>query len=72
MQNEQDRLLTREEVEERFGISKRSLEISAQRGDGPPMIRIGRRMVRYSVLDIADWIAARRVSGRDDRVEGQP
>ena len=61
MQDEQNRLLTRQEVEVRFGISKRFLEISAQRGDGPPMIRVGSRMVRYRVSDIVNWIDRHRV-----------
>jgi predicted DNA-binding transcriptional regulator AlpA len=53
-------LLTRQEVEARYGLSKRFLEISAHRGDGPPMLRIGRRMVRYRVADIESWLDARR------------
>jgi predicted DNA-binding transcriptional regulator AlpA len=56
-----DRLLTRDEVEAEFGLSRRFLELSAWRGDGPPMIRIGRRAVRYRRGDILDWIATRRI-----------
>ena len=37
-----ERLLTRDEVEALFGISRRYLEVSAVRGDGPPMIGVGR------------------------------
>ena len=43
------------DVEEIFGISKRYLEIAAQRNDGPCMIKIG-RSVRYRVGDIRQWI----------------
>ena len=57
-----DRLMTRQEVEERFGISKRFLEISATRKMGPTLVRIG-RSVRYSAADIQDWIERQR----DDR-----
>lgn len=55
-----DLLLTRTDVETHFGISKRFLEVSATRGDGPPRIKIG-RSVRYRVGDIRDWIDSCRV-----------
>lgn len=56
-----DRLLSRIEVETLFGISKRFLEIAALRGDGPPMIKIGKRMVRYRVADLRAWLTKRTV-----------
>ena len=46
---------TRQEVEDRFGISKRYLEIAVARNVGPKRIHIG-RLVRYRVRDIRDWI----------------
>ncbi|MEM8970498.1 MAG: helix-turn-helix domain-containing protein [Pseudomonadota bacterium] len=61
MQSSEDRLLDRREVEELFGISKRFLEVSVQRGGGPPFIRIG-RLVRYRTCDIRTWIQTNRVS----------
>lgn len=60
MSSNHDRLLSRREVERRFGITKRYLEVAAVRGDGPPMIKMG-RSVRYRVADIVDWIEARRI-----------
>ncbi|MEM7529125.1 MAG: AlpA family transcriptional regulator [Pseudomonadota bacterium] len=54
-----DRLLNRKEVEEVFGISKRFLELAALRGDGPPIVRIG-RSVRYWPADVRAWIDSRR------------
>lgn len=60
MQPTEDRLLDRREVEAYFGISKRFLETSAQRGNGPPFVRIG-RLVRYRSSDIRAWIFAHRV-----------
>jgi predicted DNA-binding transcriptional regulator AlpA len=54
-----DRLMTRSEVEERFGISKRFLEISATQKMGPALVRIG-RSVRYSAADIRAWIDQQR------------
>lgn len=55
-----DRLLDRGEVEARFGIPKRFLEVAAVRGDGPPMVKIG-RLARYRVRDLRLWIEAQRV-----------
>ncbi len=62
-----ERLLTRDEVEALFGISRRYLEVSAVRGDGPPMIRVGSRMVRYRVRDFREWIDGNRVASTSDR-----
>lgn len=56
-----DRLISRAEVEAHFGITRRFLEIAAVRGDGPPMVKIG-RSVRYRVADLRDWIDARRIT----------
>ncbi len=55
-----DRLLDRCEVETRFGIPKRFLEVAAVRGDGPPMVKIG-RLARYRVNDLRAWIEAQRI-----------
>ncbi len=70
--HEEERLLTRREVEDRFGLSVRYLEVSAVRGDGPPMIRISRRMVRYRASDIEAWLSAKRVDQtQTDRSDAQ-
>lgn len=39
MGDEQTRLLSRYDIEERYGVSRRFLEGAAARGDGPPEIR---------------------------------
>lgn len=62
-----DRLLSRAEVEVNFGLSRRFLEVSAVRGDGPPMVKIG-RSVRYRVGDVRAWIEARRVNSTSEEV----
>ena len=49
------RLLTRNEVEDQFGIPKRFLEVSVNRPDGPPIVRIG-RSVRYRLCDVRAWL----------------
>jgi hypothetical protein len=53
------RLLSRDEVESTFGISKRFLELAACNGDGPAFIKVG-RLTRYRVQDLLDWILANR------------
>lgn len=62
-----DKLLTRAEVQTHFGLSQRFLEIAAVRGDGPPMVKIG-RSVRYLVADLRQWIEARRVNSTSQEV----
>jgi predicted DNA-binding transcriptional regulator AlpA len=59
------RLLRRSEVEDLFGISVRFLELAAMRGDGPPIVRLG-RSVRYRVCDIHDWIEKQIDRGSGD------
>jgi predicted DNA-binding transcriptional regulator AlpA len=54
-QDNTDRLLSRKEVEDRFGIPKRFLELAVAKRAGPRVVRIG-RLVRYRVADVADWI----------------
>lgn len=60
VQYDRDRLLTRAEVEQIFGIKKRYLELAALSGGGPTMIKIG-RSVRYRISDIRSWIDIRTV-----------
>ena len=55
-----DRLLTRREVEDRFGITKRFLEVAVMRGNGPPFVKVG-RLVRYRASDLRAWIEAQTV-----------
>ena len=62
-QPDDERLLTRADVEERFGISKRFLETSAANGHGPDFVRVG-RLVRYRARDVAAWIESQVVRGR--------
>ena len=62
MQDNEAFLLNRREVEERFGISRRFLELATARGDGPCAVRLG-RLVRYRVSDIRDWIGRNTTGG---------
>ena len=67
--SERDRLLPRNAVEERLGITTSTL-YRWMRGDGfPAPRRLGSRCVRWSEFEIEDWIAARpRATGDGPRV----
>lgn len=58
-------LLSRQQIEAEYGNGdgrlKRWLELAALRGDGPPMVKISRRMVRYRRSDLEDWLKSRTV-----------
>lgn len=58
-------LLSRDDIEREYGITRRWLELAAWRGDGPPMIKVGNRMVRYRRTDFEDWLRARTVRHTD-------
>ncbi|MFT4792828.1 MAG: putative DNA-binding transcriptional regulator AlpA [Paracoccaceae bacterium] len=62
------RLLSRDEIEDEYGLSRRWLELAALRGDGPPMRKISARMVRYERAEFEDWLKARRVISTSDVV----
>lgn len=62
MEND-DRLLSRTEVQESFGIPKRFLELAAMRGEGPRIVRVG-RLVRYRVADLKSWILSNTSGGQ--------
>lgn len=58
-----DELLSRDDIERETngGITRRWLELAAHRGDGPPFLKISRRMVRYRRGDFRQWLDAQRV-----------
>jgi predicted DNA-binding transcriptional regulator AlpA len=51
------KLLTMQEVAERYPIQEATLRFWRHKGDGPPSARIGRR-VMYREADIESWINA--------------
>ena len=63
-----DRLLTRSEVHTHFGLTQRYLEVAAVRGDGPPMIKIG-RSVRYRTGDLREWIKSHQVKSTSEAAQ---
>lgn len=56
------RLLSRDEIEAEYGISRRWLELAAISGEGPPFIKVSPRMVRYRRDHIEVWLNAREIS----------
>ena len=59
------RLLSRDDIEDEYGITRRWLELAAHRGNGPPMRKISRRMVRYDRAEFEAWLEAQRVESPD-------
>ena len=62
-------LLSRDDIERDYNLTRRWLELAALSGKGPPMIRISRRMIRYQRGAFEDWLAARTVSSTSEPME---
>lgn len=62
-----DELLSRDDIEREThgGITRRWLELAAHRGDGPPFLKISRRMVRYRRVEFNAWLEAQRIAPQD-------
>lgn len=58
-----EHLLSRDDIEVLTGggITRRWLEIAAHRGEGPPMIKLSRRCVRYRRAEFEAWLDQQRV-----------
>lgn len=54
-----DRLLTRAEVESRFGIARTTIYRLMRAGDFPTPVRVGPRAVRWRECELEDWLASR-------------
>jgi predicted DNA-binding transcriptional regulator AlpA len=52
----QRRLLSRDEIQAEYGISRRWLELAAISGEGPPFIKVSSRMVRYRRNQLEKWL----------------
>lgn len=55
-------LLTTEQISKRTQLNKVTLWRMRERGDGPPFIRIGRR-VRYPAIEFELWLRQRLEGG---------
>jgi hypothetical protein len=62
-----DELLSRDDIERETsgGITRRWLELATHRGNGPPMLKISRRMVRYRRREFIAWLETHRVNTSD-------
>lgn len=60
-------LLSREEIEVEYGLGRRWLELAALRGDGPPMVKISTKMVRYRRAEFEAWLDARTVHSTSEQ-----
>lgn len=61
-------LLSRDGIQSEYGLPRRWLELAALSGNGPPMIRISSRMVRYRRGDFEAWLASRTVTNTSQEV----
>ena len=52
-----DPLLSRDDIEDQYRLTRRWLELAALRGDGPPFVKISSRLVRYRRSDFESWLA---------------
>ena len=55
-------LLRREEAEQRFGASRSWIYCELRAGRFPEPVRIGKRAVRWKVVDLDEWAAGRPVA----------
>jgi hypothetical protein len=59
-------LLSRDEIEYEYGLTRRWLELAALTGNGPPFVKISNRMVRYRRGVFEKWVDDRtRLSTTD-------
>ncbi len=68
-QRQRQALLSRDDIEREYNLTRRWLELAALSGNGPPMIRISRRMIRYQCGAFEDWLTSRTVSSTSETVE---
>ena len=61
-----NQLLSRDEVEGEYGLTRRWLELAALNGNGPPFVKVSGRMVRYQRGVLERWIADRTRSSTSD------
>ena len=68
-ENRRNELLSRDDIERDYrGITRRWLELAALSGNGPPMIKISPRMVRYQRGIFEDWLSARTVRSTSEQM----
>ena len=62
-------LLSRDDIERDYkGVSRRWLELAALSGEGPPMVKLSARMVRYQRGAFEDWLSSKTVRSTSDQM----
>lgn len=61
-----EQLMTTAQAAEVLGVSRRFLEISRHRGDGPEYVKVG-SAVRYRPSALESWIEQRTVSSTSEQ-----
>jgi len=61
MQSTSGHLLSRDQIQQEYGITRRWLELAALRGNGPAYIKVGPRTVRYRREALESWLEEREV-----------
>ncbi len=64
-------ILRAPQAAEYIGLSVSTLAKMRLRGDGPPFLKIGPRIVAYDSNDIDDWLVTRRRSSTSDNSVGK-
>ena len=55
-----------------LGLTPRTLQVWRVRGGGPPFVKVSSRCIRYRLIDLERWAAARlRTSTADPGVEAE-
>ena len=60
----EDNVLTEAETARVIGASASGVRKWRREGSGPPYIRIGSRLIRYSAEDVQAWLDNRKVGGK--------
>jgi predicted DNA-binding transcriptional regulator AlpA len=55
-----EKLLTSEDVAEMLGIGPETFGDMRRAGDGPPVIKLGHRTLRYRPADVDAWLISRQ------------
>ena len=70
--NTSNRLLRRDEVEERTGLARTTIYRKMREGSFPEPIQVGVRAVRWPSSEIETWLASRpRATGEARAIEAQ-
>ena len=58
-------LLTTEEAAKAVGVSSMTMRRYRTNGGGPPFIRMGPKLIRYSAESLRAWVASRESASGD-------